>query len=257
MRRFSLLCSFYPLCLFIAAVAIPAALSAQTPTFSSIQRISGGLVYHGNFNGNGNTDLIVGVSGSPSLEFLNGDGTGKFFVAGLVSAFPPANATLIADVNGDGKDDIITLLAGCQEKPCSNNPNDEGDADGIFTVMLSQGNGVFTRGYVGTLPPGLDGVEGAVADFNKDGKPDIAVLAFPGGEDGDQALLCIFINQGDGTFTQTDYQTPQDLSAVGPAVTNLVTGDFEGNGNEDVAFAFYSGTGTPIAYPEVLTFAGN
>ncbi|MGB7189558.1 MAG: VCBS repeat-containing protein [Acidobacteriaceae bacterium] len=250
----------------MVAVAASAALSAQTPTFSSIQRISTGaignetssLAFYGNFNGNGNTDLIVGLETSSSFKFLTGNGTGKFSITGSVSPIPPGNAFLVTDVNGDGKDDIISLLAGCQEKPCNNYPNDEGDADGIFTAMLSQGSGKFTQGYVGTLPPGLGVVEGVVADFNKDGKPDIAVLAYSSGVYySAPAMLCIFLNQGMGIFTQTDYQTPASLGYESPDVTNMVVGDFEGNGNQDIAFAFDSANGAPVAYPELLTFAGN
>jgi hypothetical protein len=215
------------------------------------------LAFAGNFNGNGNTDLIVynvGTYGG-NYSFLTGNGSGNF--SSPVTMTLPTAAALIADVNGDGKDDIISLLAGCQENPCGINP-DEGDADGIFTVWLSQGNGKFIKGYVGTLPPGLGVVEGVIGDFNKDGKPDVAVLATSSGVYySAPAELCIFLNQGNGTFTQTDYQTPYSLGSPSPAVTNMVVGDFEGNGNQDLAFAFDSGDGAPIAYPEILTFAGN
>ena len=255
-------------CLFVAVATAPAALPAQTPTFSAPKQISTGVpsgdiasvFLQGNFNGNGNADLIASFynpnnPSNTSFEFLTGDGTGNF------SATGPANVvqqdgTLVADVNGDGKDDIITLMGGCQYAPCSNNPNKNGD--GIISVLLSQGNGVFTKGYGGTLPSGLPSVEAVVADFNKDGKPDIAVLAFANGPGNytAPAELCIFLNQGNGTFTQTDYQTPAGLGNF-PKPTNLVSGDFEGNGNQDIALVFNDTQGSSDLYPELLTFAGD
>lgn len=254
------------LCLLASAFATPAVVTAQSPTFSSPRQISfnqptgdrTGIYLTGNFNGNGNTDIIASMydfnTSQTSFEFLTGDGTGNFSVTGPITSLPPTNFNLVADVNGDGKDDIITLLAGCEELPCSNNAN-EGDGDGIFTVMLSHGNGVFTQGFVGTLPSGLDNVTGVVADFNKDGKPDVAVLA--NGDLSNTAELCIFINNGNGTFTQTDYQTPESLWRSPTTTTNLVVGDFEGNGNQDLALAFDTTDGFTIPYPEVMTFAGN
>lgn len=244
---------------FTLAVAVPIALPAQTPTFSQPKQVAPGaytLYLGGNFNGNGNTDLIVNPYST--WEFLTGDGHGNFSQTGPISTLPIQNAALVADVNGDGKDDIITLLAGCEENPCSNYPNDEGDADGIFTVMLSHGNGTFTQGYVGTLPPGLGSVEGVVGDFNKDGKPDIAVLAFAGGYGyyTAPAVLSIFINQGNGTFTQTDYQTP-DILGGNVAIGNLVIGDFEGNGNQDIALLASDLEGYYGFNPHILTFAGD
>ncbi|HEX5235600.1 MAG TPA: VCBS repeat-containing protein [Silvibacterium sp.] len=248
-------------CLLLTLIAAPSTLSAQNPTFAAPKQIStSGLSFSGNFNGNGNTDLIIATDLIPGVgEFLTGDGTGNFSDTGPTNALPPFYEGLVADVNGDGKDDIITLLGGCESLPCP--PPRQTNADGIITVMVSQGNGKFTQGYVGTLPAGL-GIGGAVVgDFNKDGKADIAVLSYFNSYFATPAELCIFINQGNGTFTQTDYQLPADLGKRQQAfITNLVTGDFEGNGNQDIAFAFdllpIDGF-TSVVYPEILTFAGN
>jgi hypothetical protein len=262
-------------CLFLAAAAAPTCLTAQIPTFSSIHQISTGvanaenssLLLSGNFNGDGNTDLIVGVTSAANAvttRFLTGDGKGNFTVEGPANPAlqTPGSVSLVADVDGHGKDDIISLVPGCQGSACNNadGPN------GTLTVFLSRGEGNFTPGFIGTLPPGLNQVEGVVGDFNHDGKPDVAVLEYVTSFSGNPppkrpAMLVIFINQGGGIFAQTTYQTPESLWANFTNVTNMVTGDFEGNGNQDIALVFDTGmdpsAGTPNAYPEVLTFAGN
>jgi hypothetical protein len=268
MRHPSLLCT--SLLVTLTAFVIPNSLPAQTPTFAAPKQIPSNIpstyssvVYlAGNFNGNGNTDLIVYVSnpstGAASLEFLSGNGAGTFTRTGTVTPISIVANSLVGDFNGDGKDDLISLTPGCEESPCENWP-DEGNRDGIFTVWLGQGNGSFTQVHIDTLPEG-DDVEGLVADLNKDGKPDIAVVALPGGAGFDYSsnpYLCIFLNNGNGTFTQTDYELPWQLSLGAPAPTNLVAGDFEGNGNLDLALAYESGVGTPTEYPELLTFAGD
>lgn len=262
-------------CLFLAIVAVPTCLPAQNPTFSSIHQVSTGvanadnssLLLWGNFNGDGNTDLVVGVTSTANTvttRFLSGDGIGNFTVDGDINPAleTPGSVSLVADVNGDGKDDIISLVPACQGAAC----NDANGANGTFTVFQSRGEGNFTPGFVGTLPPGLNNIEGAVGDFNKDGKPDVAVLVFITPFSANPppvrpAVLVIFINQGDGTFAQTTYQTPESVWSGGTNVTGMVTGDFEGNGNQDIAFVFdptpNPGGSTPGAHPQVLTFADN
>jgi FG-GAP-like repeat len=258
--------SLIRICLVFSFAAV--VLSAQTPTFSAPKAMPSSIPagdtafvgLAGNFNGNGNTDLIAGVGpafyGPFTPEFLAGDGTGKFTQTGTVTSLPATyNQILVADVNGDGKDDIITLMGGCEELPCNNWP-DEGNGDGVFTVLLSQGNGKFIQSDLDTLPSGLAGVQGVIGDFNKDGKPDVAVLSYSGtGENTTE--LTIFLNQGNGTFTQTVYQTPAVLS-TGIGTTNLVVGDFEGNGNLDLAFGFISTNfGSTLSPVQIMAFAGD
>ncbi len=230
MRHFTSLCA----CLVLAAAAAPAALPAQTPTFAPPKQISSGvpgaayawLYLYGDFNGNGNSDLItlaLGNNNNYYYEFLAGDGTGKFTPTRSVN-LGNQEPSLVADFNGDGKDDIVTLEPGSSA------------GDGVLTILLSSGNGKFTAGYTGSLPRGLDNAIGVIGDFNNDGKSDIAVLAtseyLPG-----SAKLLVFLNVGDGSFAKTTYDLPATFEAQS-AYSNMVTGDFEGNGNQDLAFNF-------------------
>ncbi len=83
----------------------------------------------------------------------------------------------------------------------------------------------------------------ASADFNRDGNPDVVVA-----NSGSQTLS-LFLGQGDGTFAPPSII---NLSPVSPGViaeqpqpVNVATGDFNGDGNPDIAVAF-SGTSITV-----------
>ena len=82
----------------------------------------------------------------------------------------------------------------------------------------------------------------AVADFNGDGKPDIAVT-----DNGNKAVV-IYLNNGSGSFS-TPISTTIQMSALGPG--SIVAGDFNEDGKQDLI------VGT-IAGPQANIFlAGN
>lgn len=247
MRHFTSLCA----CLVLAAAAVPAALPAQTLTFAPPKQISvdptsqdASVYLYGDFDGNGNTDLIVeaGINSVFQYKFLTGNGSGDFTANGLLN-LGIQQLSLVADFNGDGKDDIVTLSV----------VGETGNGNGILRVLLSDGGGKFTTGYTASLPAGDSAIAGMVGDFNKDGRPDIAVVSYPFFQSG-PATLIIFLNRGDDSFTKITYSLPNQFSSF-DFLSNLVTGDFEGNGNQDLAFTFYSPLIVPLC--ELYTFAGD
>ncbi len=157
------------------------------------------VVQFGDATGNGKLDLFTESGAldtstgmyaySVQLYLGNGDGTfGSALTAPLADNFnpPPSGEELgqivLADMNGDGKPDLVSLGT-------ANNGDSElaialGNGDGTFrTPTLLDFAGGETVGY------GL-----AVADFNGDGKPDVAVTGSnPPYDTG------IFLGNGDGT----------------------------------------------------------
>ena len=131
-----------------------------------------------------------------------------------------------ADFNGDGFQDLIyqacstTISSSCG-----------------FTLLLADGAG-------GYQPPALFAapVSGshflALGDFNHDGKPDVAVF-----NDCDASCtgtsVSVFLNTGSGTFSDPVAYEGGDVSPLA-----IATGDFNGDGNLDIAVLEYCSTCT-------------
>jgi uncharacterized protein (TIGR03437 family) len=119
----------------------------------------------GDFNGDGNPDVLV--SSQPALEGLirfstiSGNGAGAFqtqipstTVQFISLGSRPVPKPVVADMNGDGKSDLIQIAGSL----------------GVM-VLLSNGDGSYNQAAV--ISPGQGIVSAAVADFNNDGLPDI------------------------------------------------------------------------------------
>ena len=210
-------------------------------------------------NGDGNADTINLISTGLSVQLLDGSGNVLATKQSAVGFTPtPFNSHVIAaDFNGDGKLDLAVSYAG----------DSSTNLGGTVFVLFGNGDGTF--GAPQSLNAGPTPLPIAVADFNKDGKPDIVVATLTGNN------VSVLLGNGDGTF-----RAPVAYAAglpVGPtgqiqgAVRSIVALDLNGDGNLDLALAggnqvsvlLNSGNGsfgqplvTPVSYsPVYLAYA--
>ena len=178
----------------------------------------------GDFNNDGKLDAAVrGVSGA-QIVLGNGDGTfrASFTTFGGTCSGCGQGPIAAADLNGDGNLDLV-LANGDTDLTLSFGKS------GTVTVLLGKGDGTFLAGVDYTV--GANATAVAVGDLNGDGKPDLAVSDFGGGNGlgPTGGALAVLLNNGDGTFqTAVKYTSGKGASWV-------VIGDFDGDGANDVA----------------------
>jgi FG-GAP-like repeat/Bacterial Ig-like domain (group 3) len=157
----------------------------------------------GDFNGDGNVDLVVNNSTGTGITLFLGAGDGTF----TVGQTPPSTlanpaAVAVGDFNGDGNLDIA--VAGSNR----------------IEVLLGKGDGTFAK--QGLMEVVNTPVSLAVADFNGDHFDDLAV-----GAAGTHNAY-ILLSNGDGTWA-----TPQKIGTF-TNPTAIVAGDFNGDGKPDL-----------------------
>jgi hypothetical protein len=171
----------------------------------------------GDFNHDGKLDL-AGVDGENSVFVLLGNGNGTFQAAVGYNAGNCATTVAAGDFNHDGKIDLVVGNTSC---------NSQQNVDAI-NVLLGNGNGTFQSPV--SYPAGGLVYAVAVADFNGDGKLDVAALSSQPNVP-DSNVVGIFLGNGDGTV-----QSPTNYGVNSNALlSELTIADFNGDGVPDVA----------------------
>lgn len=231
--------------LFFAVLAVPSAfavLSEPSDPGTQLTSVefrpavtfgSGGYIAQGvaiaDLNGDGRPDIVVSNWYNPnSLRGVVGvllrNSRGGFGpVVTYRTGGSPNWAVSVADVNGDGKPDLIVSSCAPSDSTC-------GSADGVVSVLLGNGNGTFQP--AGSYDTGaLHADLLSVADVNGDGNMDILVTNEYGGSNGD-GTVAVLLGNGNGTFQ------PAVLYDSGAQDANGVTAaDVNGDGVLDLLVA--------------------
>jgi hypothetical protein len=180
-------------------------------TFTPVESTSfNDNIFVADLNGDGIPDLVLFQHGrANALAVLLGKGNGTFGPEQVItSSRSDISVAALADVNGDGKPDLI-----------------EATSTGDLIVRLGVGDGTFGAELISKL--GLGGISGdlTVGDFNHDNKLDLATIV--GG-----SLPVVALGKGDGTFAKAPLSILPNRPQLSGAT--LVAADFNGDGKLDL-----------------------
>jgi uncharacterized repeat protein (TIGR01451 family) len=174
------------------------------------------------FNGDGKPDVAVGSYGG-GVAILLGDGSGRLTsaIGSPIQAGPMPEKVAIGDFNGDGRPDIAVA----NRQITSIFPN-----YGNVTALLGNGDGTLSPSNNGAFQVGTDVSTVALADFNQDGKLDIAAISY------DENLVTVLFGDGTGKFTPA----PGSPFSGGNQSNRAAVGDIDGDGTPDLLVSGWS-----------------
>lgn len=170
----------------------------------------------------GHLDMVTSDADRPIVNVAFGNGRGHFphgrsFGVGQGYA---TGQVAVADLNGDGIPDLVGTAFGFGSNP------------GNVFIRMGEGNRKFAK-PVNIGCGGYEPLSIAVADVNHDNIPDLVVVN--NGRQPPYGNVAVFLGNGDGTFHKPvtyEFGRYKDPTAV-------TLGDFNGDGNVDMAVTTY------------------
>ena len=143
-------------------------------------------------------------------------------------------------MNGDGNLDLVVGI--------------DGIGQSYVSILLGTGDGGFLTAK--SSPIGLFGFPQpptslVIADFNGDGKPDVAVANWGYENTGS---LAIMLGNGDGTLQSASF--PAQFTLIAPA-SSIAAEDLNGDGKLDLALTYGASGYTSPSYSAYFIFLGN
>jgi hypothetical protein len=171
------------------------------------------------FMGNGRPAVITDSWGHDQILMLPGDGNGNLILPGTLfhTGKRPYERLRSADLNGDGKPDVVTT---------------DMDSNAV-TVLLGDGHGGLREAAGSPFAAGAAPWSMAIGDLNRDGKLDLAVLPYDH-DVADPVQLGVTVLFGDGRGGLTKLRgLPLSLAGCrGP--DRVAIGDVNGDGVPDI-----------------------
>ena len=188
--------------------------SFVAPVFTSVSARGSVALTRGNFDGDSIADLAVANRDSATVSILRGLGNGQFQLQSIESVGARPQALVTGDFNSDGLDDLFVV-------------NESIFRPSRASILLQKAGGGFNSevrlGIEGGLPRDV-----VLGDFNRDGRPDAAVV------NSSTNSVTVFAGLGDGTF-----QNPPSIQ-VNSQPFAIVSTDFNNDGVPDLATANFT-----------------
>ncbi|WP_335938829.1 FG-GAP-like repeat-containing protein [Streptomyces sp. PTD5-9] len=220
-------------------------------------------VVSGDFNGDGKEDIAAFYDNGTSPEGKNRASLFAFYSTGTgfgepkkvwsaLGGFTYAASKLVAgDFNGDGKDDVAVLYDG--------GSSDAGRVSSLYT-FTSTGSGFSSprKTWTSTGSFNWDASKVTSGDYNGDGKDDIAVLYNSGKSADGKFITSVYTFTSNGTGFDNPRKTWTSPGSFDWNASKVTSGDFNGDGKDDVAVLYNSGKSADGKFVTALfTFASN